>query len=89
MLDKIPERHFETAGTVFGLMACLSIAAQVYAEFTTHTASTVSRAYAFGFLFIFVFWTLYGARFKRPALWLTNGIAALIQVLLLVAILRK
>lgn len=89
MLNKIPERHFETAGTVFGLIACLSIATQVYAEFETHAPSTVSRAYAFGFLFIFAFWTLYGARFKRPALWLTNGIAALMQMLLLVAILRK
>ena len=86
MLDKIPEKYFEAAGTVFGLVACLSIATQVYAEFTTKTPSTLSILYASGFLIIFAFWSLYGFRFKRPALWLTNGIAVIMQVLLLVAI---
>ncbi len=89
MLNKIPEKYFEMAGTAFGLIACLSIAAQVYKEFTTDTPSTVSFFYASGFLLIFVFWSIYGLRFKRPALWLTNGIAVVMQILLLVAILRK
>ena len=89
MLDKISEKHFEMAGTAFGLLACVSIATQVYAEFSTKTPSTVSFAYALGFLVIFVFWTTYGIRFKRSALWLTNGIAVVMQALLLVAILVK
>ncbi|MBT3294995.1 MAG: hypothetical protein HN919_21625 [Verrucomicrobia bacterium] len=89
ILQRIPDNYFEIAGTGFGLLASVSIAAQVHAEFTTHVPSTVSSAYAFGFFFIFAYWTVYGLRFKRPALWLTNGIASLMQILLLVAILRK
>ena len=68
MLNKIPETFFEAAGTVFGLIACLSIAAQVYAECTTETPSSVSMTYAGGFLLIFIFWAIYGLRFKRAAL---------------------
>ena len=88
-MSRIPEKYFEIAGTGFGLLASVSIAVQVYKEFTTDTPSTVSVLYALGFLAIFVFWTLYGVRFKRVALWLTNGIATFMQVLLLVAILVK
>lgn len=89
MLQRIPEKYFEMAGTVFGLIACFSIAAQVYKEFFTSTPSTISLVYSTGFLIIFLFWALYGIRFKRPALWLTNGLAVLIQSLLLVIIMQK
>ena len=40
-------------------------------------------SYAAGFVVIFLFWTLYGVRFRRVALWLTNGIAVAMQLLLL------
>ena len=88
-MNKIPEKYFEMAGTFFGLVACFSIASQVYAEFTTDTPSTLSITYTVGFLVIFIFWSIYGLRFKRPALWVTNSIAVAIQILLLIAILRK
>jgi len=86
MLNKVPEKYFEVAGTVFGLLACLSIVTQVYKEFSTNTPSTVSIAYSIGFLLVFIFWSIYGIRFKRPALWVTNGIAVLMQILLIFAI---
>ncbi len=89
MLSRIPERHFEVAGTVFGVLASVTIATQVHAEYATRAPSTVSPIYATGFLVIFGFWTLYGIRFNRIALWLTNGIAALIQALLLLVIAMK
>jgi hypothetical protein len=89
MLSKIPEKYFEMAGTVFGLVACISIATQVYAEYSTDTPSTLSILYASGFLVIFLFWAVYGFRFKRPALWLTNGIAVLVQTLLIIVISMK
>ncbi len=89
MLGRIPDKYFETMGTAVGFLASLSIAAQVYAEYSSDTPSTVSKAYALGFLAIFVFWTIYGLRFKRPALWITNAIAVLTQMLLLIVILRK
>ncbi len=89
ILSRIPERFFEIAGTGFGFLALATIAAQVYAEYTTKRPTTMSTFYAAGFLVIFVFWTLYGIRFKRVALWLTNGIAVLFQTLLLVVIMLK
>ena len=89
MLNRIPDRYFEVAGTICGLLASLSIAAQVYAEFSTETPSTLSIPYAAGFLFIFMFWALYGLRFRRTALWVTNGVATAMQVLLIIAILTK
>ena len=89
MLRKIPDRYFEAAGTVFGLVACLSIASQVWAEWSTDKPSTLSITYALGFLVIFAFWTLYGVRFRRAALWITNGIAVATQTLLLIVISLK
>ncbi len=89
MLNRIPEKYYEIAGTGFGLLASVSIATQIYAEYSTDTPSTVSALYLSGFLVIFMFWTIYGLRFKRAALWLTNGIAVVMQALLLLVILLK
>jgi hypothetical protein len=89
MLNRIPEKYYEIAGTGFGLLASVSIATQIYAEYSTDTPSTVSPLYLSGFLVIFMFWTIYGLRFKRAALWLTNGIAVVMQALLLLVILLK
>lgn len=89
ILSRIPEKYFEIAGSVFGFLASASIATQVYAEYSTDRPSTMSIVYAMGFLIIFAFWTLYGIRFNRVALWLTNGIAVLIQTLLLLVIVLK
>jgi hypothetical protein len=88
-LQKIPDKYFEIAGTGFGLLASVGIATQIHAEYTTETPSTVSVIYVLEFLVIFLFWTLYGFRFKRVALWITNGIAVLMQALLLLVILLK
>ena len=89
ILRKIPDKYFETIGILIGFLASLSIAAQVHAERLTEKPSTVSIAYVSGFLVIFAFWTLYGLRFRRTALWVTNGIAVLMQTLLLIVILTK
>lgn len=89
MLTKISENVFEVMGTVVGVLASLSIATQIHAEALARTPSTLSTLYASGVLFIFVFWTVYGLRFKRPALWITNGLAALMQIVLLVVIQSK
>jgi uncharacterized protein with PQ loop repeat len=86
MLNRIPDKYFEMAGTFFGLLASVSIASQIYAEYSSDATSTISPLYAAGFLIIFVFWTFYGIRFKRPALWITNGIAVITQALLLITI---
>lgn len=89
MLKNVPEKYFEIAGTAIGFSGSAVIASQVYAECTTDRASTVSTIYALGFLAIFAFWTLYGLRFRRAALWLTNGFALLVQAVLVGVILLK
>ncbi len=88
-LSNIPAKYFEIAGTVAGLMTSVVISTQVYTEFKSENASTISLVYALGFMLIFIFWTFYGFRFKRVALWLTNGIAVFVQAILLVLILSK
>lgn len=89
MLQRIPEKYFEVAGTGFGLFASLSIAFQIFAEYSSPNASTLSIGYVVGFLLIFGFWILYGLRFRRAALWVTNGIALIMQTLLLLVIPAK
>ncbi len=89
ILSKIPDKHFEIAGILAGLLASVSICSQAYAEYYSNTASTISPFYALGFLFIFIFWTIYGIKFGRMAIWITNGIAANMQALLLVIIMLK
>ena len=89
MLNRIPEKYFEVAGTGFGLLASVSIGVQVYTECRTDQPSTMSVFYVLGFLIICLFWMFYGLRFKRVALWLTNAIAVLMQIILLVVILLK
>lgn len=86
MLSRIPASFFEAAGTVAGLLCSLTIVAQVYAEWRSAAPSTLSPPYVLGFMMVFLFWTLYGIRFKRMALWLTNGIALVIQTLLLIVV---
>ena len=89
MLQGIPAKYFEIAGSINGFAACLVIATQIYAEYTTDKPSTMSTVYVLGFLIIFAIWTVYGLRFKRAAVWLTNGIAVLMQTILLIVISSK
>lgn len=87
MLRKIPERYFELAGVGCGFMGCATIATQVCTEVRIAGPSTLSPVYTIGFLLIFIFWTLYGVRFRRYALWLTNGIATVLQTVLVLIVL--
>ena len=89
ILAKIPDRYFEVAGTVVGLSASAFIGLQVVAELRNPDPSTLSPGYVAGFLLIFLFWAVYGFRFNRMALWLTNVIAVLLQAILLAIILLK
>ena len=88
-LSKIPDRFFEAAGLFVGFSASGCIAVQVVSELRNQAASTLSPGYVAGFLLIFLFWALYGFRFKRTALWLTNVIAVILQAILLAIVLLK
>ena len=89
IFSRIPDKQFEVAGTFVGLFASVAIGTQIYAEYFTDSPSTISPAYVLGFLFIFFFWTIYGIKFGRVAIWLTNGIAVCMQALLLAIIMLK
>jgi hypothetical protein len=88
-LDRVPERWFETAGTVIGCTAWVFIIMQIAEEWAVKQASTLSIPYICGFGFLFLFWTLYGIRFRRIALWFGNLIALLLQAVLLAVVLMK
>jgi len=80
---------WEALGSLAGFFGCLCIAAQIMSEWRSKEPSSLSFGYAIGFFAIFVFWACYGARFGRTALWATNGPAAVLQAVLIVAAFSK
>ncbi len=78
------EIAWELGGFVAGLSGCGCIAAQLASELRSRSESSLSLCYTVGFLLIFVFWTCYGMRFGRKALWMTNGIAVILQIALII-----
>ncbi|MCM4152993.1 hypothetical protein DHD05_15490 [Arenibacter sp. N53] len=89
IIHSIPENIFESIGIAAGLSACLVIAIQVYKEFRYKGPSSLSNGFIFGWVFIYLFWCFYGIRFNTVALWLTNAIAVVIQLLLCFIVIRK
>ena len=88
-LDFIPEYIFETIGFIAGIFACFVIAIQIFKEYKSQEQSSLSYGYIIGWGIIFIFWGLYGLRFDAKALWLTNGVGTVLQVLLLLVVLKK
>jgi uncharacterized protein with PQ loop repeat len=89
-LDRIEDAHWERVGLAMGLLACASIASQLVHELSSRAPSSLSWPFLFGFALVYAFWFLYGLRFRRVAIWLSNGIAAVLQVLLAaVAVLKS
>jgi len=88
-IDRVGDRHWERTGTAMGLLACASIASQLAHELSSATPSSLSWPFLLGFAVAYSFWCLYGLRFRRPAIWLSNGVAAALQaVLTAVAVLK-
>lgn len=89
ILDFIPASVFEAFGALVGLFACAVIAAQLVAEWKDKKPSSLSKLYVGGWFLIFLFWLLYGIRFRALAICLANSIAAMLQFALLMVVLRK
>lgn len=51
--------------------------------------STLSPVFVTGFMVNYLFWCLYGVRFRRFAMWFVNGVAMLLQLCLLGVALLK
>ena len=88
-LNGISTEFFETAGIVVGIGANVIIGIQVYKEYQSPQPSSLSLGYVIGWLFVFLFWFLYGIRFDAMAITISNALAATIQALLLVVVIRK
>lgn len=88
-LESIGEASWERAGLGMGLLACASIGSQLAHELASRAPSSLSWPFLLGFALVFFFWFLYGLRFGRVAIWLSNGVAVLLQLwLTAVAILK-
>ena len=81
-LARMPDAHWERAGLAMGLLACLSIGSQLVHELSSRSASSLSWPFLLGFALVYGFWFLYGLRFRRVAIWLSNGVAVILQLLL-------
>jgi len=82
MLKKISDAHWERAGLAMGSLACASIASQLFHELSSRTPSSLSWPFLLGFASVYGFWFLYGLRFRLLAIWLSNGVAMVLQLLL-------
>ena len=79
---------FEVLGIIFGLSASVFILMQIIAEWGLQESS-LSLPFMLGFWLTYVFWTAYGIKFKRIAMSLTNAVAVLLQLLLIIVVVTK
>ena len=88
-LRALSDRAWDNLGVLVGVVACGTILYQVLREWRTTAPSSVSIWFVAGFLFVYLFWFLYGVRFGRRGIWLPNAVAAVLQVLFAAAIMAK
>jgi len=88
-LSKIPESTFEAIGVCVGFVGPVLITLQLHAEWVNKAPSSLSPGYLTGFLMVYLFWFLYGLRFRRIALWLGNLMGVVLQALLIALALFK
>ncbi len=88
-LDTIPELYFEVIGIVAGLSVSVLLVIQIFKEYKSDKPSSLSSTFVIGWLFIYSFWGLYGLRFHAIAVWLTNAIALVMQIVLITIVFRN
>ena len=88
-MDSVPERVFEVVGILVGLATCLVILFQFIKELRDPSPSSMGVTYVIGWLFIFIFWFMYGVRFHAMAIILTNSVATVLQMGLLAVVFHK
>lgn len=89
ILKLIPDIAYETIGIIAGLIGCSVIGIQVITEYKQNHRSSLSYAFLFGWLFIYMFWAVYGIRYEALALFIPNTVASILQIAMIVVILRK
>ena len=86
---EIPEKYFEMAGVAIGFVGPTVICMQIHQEWTRTTPSSLSMGYLVGYLVIFVFWFLYGVRFRRLAVWFGNALGIILQSILIALVVLR
>ena len=89
LLDFIPQNVFESLGILIGLLGCLTILFQLVKEWRDPAPSSMGVTCVVGWLIIFIFWLLYGVRFRAVAIYLSNFVALILQLGLLKVVLSK
>ncbi len=80
---------WERAGLAVSAVGCTAIAVQAWHEWHTPQASTMAWTHLLTYQGLFVFWLFYGLRFKRSAIAIGNGVAALLQAGLIANVVAK
>ena len=88
-IKSIPASLFELVGVVAGLAGRMTVLIQLIKEYKSSVPSSLSTFFLIGWLFIYAFWGLYGVRFETIALWFTNAIAFVLQILLCAVVFKK
>jgi uncharacterized protein with PQ loop repeat len=88
-LARISDATWDNLGVLFGVVACTAIARQVVHEWRMPGPSSVSLWFVIGFLFVYLFWFLYGVRFRRRGIWLPNVVAVTLQIIFASIIVAK
>jgi uncharacterized protein with PQ loop repeat len=88
-LNRGADHQWERTGIAVGLVACISIAIQLFHEWASPHPTSLSWFFLIGFAGVYTFWFFYGVKFNHPGVWLPNGIASILQALLVVCVLLK
>ena len=89
MLTSISDAAWDNVGILIGCLAAASIMVQILHEWQTPGPSSVSLGFVGGFFLVYFFWFLYGVRFQRRGIWLSNAVAACLQIVFGVVVLLK
>ena len=80
------ENLWELIGMLIGFSVSLILLAQIISEIRNPEPSSLSNIYLFGMIAVMGFWTAYGIKKRCLAVWTTNLLAGIFQVILLVIV---
>ena len=83
------DTYWDFAGVFFGGIGFIALFGQLLSELERQGPTNLSFTFLIGYVLVFGFWLMYGLRFQRMAIIVTNVLCLLLQILiLLTAILR-
>ena len=78
------DKYWDFAGVLFGGIGCLALLGQLFNELQRQGPTQLSHTFLFGYTLVFAFWFLYGLRFRRMAIIVTNFFCLILQLMILV-----